>query len=112
MTPSRAVSTTRWARAHPVAVSAVMFVGMFPIGLLIFWDYRGALAGSVYSAALTYLWVRPGGFGYRIEAHQERERAARGDMQVRIGWVIRSALGVLLAMVLAAVLIAVVAQAM
>ncbi len=50
------------------------------IGLAVYWDYRGALAGALagagYLAVLSYLWVRPGGISDRIARHQRRRLAA------------------------------------
>jgi hypothetical protein len=82
-----------------------MFVLMGLIGLAVFWDYRGALAGAVYSAGLSYLWVRPGGIGYRIEAHQQRERGEREDMGVRPGWLVKAAVWVVIAFAMAAAIV-------
>jgi len=105
MTSKIPLMATRWARAHPVALSALAFVAMGPLALLVFQDYRGALAGAAYAAVLGYLWVRPGGIGYRIEAHQQRELAERGDLGVRPAWLIKAAVWVLLAFLTAAAII-------
>ncbi len=76
-----------------------MFVLMGVLGLVIFWDYRGALVGAVYSAGLSYLWLRPGGIGYRVEAHQQKVLEERGDVGVRVSWLIRALVIVLLVLV-------------
>lgn len=105
MNSSLPPSLTRWPHTHPLAFSAGMFVLMGLIGLAIFWDYRGALAGAVCSAGLSYLWVRPGGIGYRIEVHQQRMRGERDDMGVRPAWLIKAALWVVIAFAMAAAII-------
>lgn len=79
-----------------------MFAVMGLLGLIIFWDIRGALAGAVYSGGLSYLWVRPGGIGYRIEAHQQREFDERGEAGVRPAWLIKALVLVLVVFAAAA----------
>lgn len=102
MTSSLPPAIARWPRAHPVIFSAGMFGLTGLLGLFIFWDIRGALAGAVYSAVLSYVWVRPGGIGYRIEARQQREFDERGESGIRPAWLIKALVLVLLAAAAAA----------
>ena len=99
--PESPHAMTRWSRAYPLAFGAGMFVVMGFLGLLVFWDYRGALAGAICSAGFSYMWVRPGGIGYRVEAHEQRVLAERGDNGVRLGWLVKALAVVLAALALA-----------
>lgn len=81
----------RWLRDRPEVFALVTAAVMIPLGLLTFGDARAALVGGVVSGFFIYVAWRPGGFGWRLDAHQTHLLEERGDLGVRAAWLIRAA---------------------
>lgn len=99
----------RWLRERPIVFALATALVMIVLSLIIFRDARAALAGGALSVILIYVPWRPGGFGWSLDARQQRLLEERGDLGVRSAWLIRAAL-VVGAVVLVLALVAVVAS--
>lgn len=110
MRASEPPQALRWLRERPFTFALVMAAVMTVVGVICWGnDLRPTIAGALLSALITYLMWRPGGFGWHLEAHQQRLLEDRGDLGVRPAFqagavVVLAALAVLLAVSLAAVL--------
>jgi hypothetical protein len=83
---------------------------MLGIGMIVFADIRGAVAGGVLSGLFFFLAWRPGGFAYKLEAKNNEALRATGGKAVRWNWLAKQAVVVLAAVAALAVLLLVIDQ--